>query len=172
MIRNGFVVGLCLVGVLASALWFGELDTSATRADASESRPLPIDLSVLKELPLLEEESTPPSKYKYFKTIHSKVTAYTPGDESCGVFSDGKTSIGQNAWKLSGVATAPDALPYGSWVYIPGIGYREVDDTGSAMRNAWNVKRDFHIDVRFDSVKDARKWGVKYLNVHVFIPEK
>jgi 3D (Asp-Asp-Asp) domain-containing protein len=121
--------------------------------------------NIQKEAPLGES-------FVYQKTIIAKVTGYTPGEESCGIYADGVTSIGKNAWSLWGVAADPTALPYGTLIYIPGVGYREVDDTGSAMRDAWRKDKKFHIDLRFDNVKEARQWGVRQLKVHVFMPEQ
>lgn len=110
--------------------------------------------------------------FNYEKTLLAKVTAYTPGEESCGIYSDGFTSTGQNAWQLKGVAADPKVLPYGTWLYIPGMGYRVVDDTGAAMRRAWSQKGEVHIDLRFGNVKNARRWGVRHLQVHVYFPKE
>ena len=109
-----------------------------------------------------------PAGYVYWKTIRAKVTAYDPSSVSCGKFADGKTSIGRNAWKLNGVATYPTAIPYGTYVVIPGVGGRTVDDTGSAMRNSWRRHRRFHIDLRVTYPYQARRWGVKNLDVKLY----
>lgn len=108
--------------------------------------------------------------FKYWKTVRSKVTAYTPGVESCGWSADGITSTGKNAWQIDGVAVDPTAIPYGSMVYIPEIGYREVDDTGREMRRSWKSDGLIHIDLRFAEVKTALKWGVRDLNVDIYLP--
>jgi len=123
-----------------------------------------------------EEETAPKAfhgkSYVYHKSLSAKVTGYTPGVESCGPFADGFTSTGANAWSPWGVAADPTHLPYGSLVFIPGVGYREVDDTGSAMRSAWREKKETHIDLRFQQVTTAKEWGVRHLTVHVFLPEE
>jgi 3D (Asp-Asp-Asp) domain-containing protein len=136
--------------------------------------------SIFEVLPhegeVAEEKTAPkvvPGKsYVYHKSLKAKVTGYTPGEESCGPFADGFTSTGVNAWATWGVAADPTHLPYGSLVFIPGIGYREVDDTGSAMRSAWREKKETHIDLRFQEVTTAKEWGVRHLTVHVFLPEE
>jgi 3D (Asp-Asp-Asp) domain-containing protein len=120
------------------------------------------------EQPKEDDVNIVPEKYEYDKTIWAKVTAYTPGEESCGKFADGFTSIGRNAWVINGVAAAPKVIPYGSWVHIPGVGYREVDDTGSAMRKSWTKDKIFHVDLRFQTVKQAREWGIRWLPVHIY----
>ena len=109
-----------------------------------------------------------PAGYVYWKTVRAKVTAYDPSRLSCGKFADGKTSIGRNAWKLDGVAAYPKAIPYGTWVVIPGAGGRTVDDTGSAMRASWRRYRRFQIDQRVTYPYQARRWGVKYMDVKLY----
>ena len=64
------------------------------------------------------------------------VTAYCPCGKCCGKYADGKTSIGRNARKILGVAADPNVLAYGTKLKIPGVGTREVDDTGGAMRQS------------------------------------
>jgi len=109
-----------------------------------------------------------PEGYAYWKTVRAKVTAYEPGKRSCGKYADGKTSIGQNAWVMDGVATDPKAIPYGSYVVIPGVGAKQVDDTGKAMRDSWQRHGRYHIDLRMPYHSQATRWGVKYLDVKVY----
>lgn len=105
--------------------------------------------------------------YVYWKTIRARVTAYDPSWRSCGKFADGKTSIGRNAWRTDGVATDPKAIPYGSIVHIPGIGFRTVDDTGSQMKKSWS-RGLYHIDVRMLYHHQARRWGNQYMDVKLY----
>jgi len=163
---------LCL-GLL---MWITETSSGLMPLRAANSEP--IKKVSFEDHPFfdVEAESIPEVKddgfkFKYEKTLISKVTGYTPGAESCGEFADGLTSIGHNAWSLDGVAADPSVLPYGTIVFIPGIGYREVDDTGSAMRDAWKKDKKIHIDLRFSNVSDALKWGVQQLPIHIFKPE-
>ncbi len=117
--------------------------------------------------PASSNDAVPPG-YVYWKTVRAKVTAYEPGRRSCGKFADGKTSLGQNAWKMDGVATDPKAIPYGCYVVIPGVGSKEVDDTGSGMRDSWQRYRRYHIDLRMPYYGQAKRWGVKHLDVKVY----
>ncbi len=99
-----------------------------------------------------------PAGYRYWGTITARVTAYEPSRISCGRFSDGKTSTLRSAWKLDGCAVDPKAIPYGTLVWVPGIGWRIADDTGIAMKRSWR-KGVYHIDVRLGSVSQCRRWG-------------
>lgn len=112
--------------------------------------------------------SIPTFPYRLKQVVVAKVTAYEPSEVSCGKSADGKTSIMRDAYELTGVAADPLALPYGTIVYIPAVGYRTVDDTGSAMKKSWRQKRQVHIDLRFLTVKEAMEWGVKYLEIGIY----
>lgn len=109
-----------------------------------------------------------PDGYEYWKTVVAKVTAYEPSSLSCGKYADGKTSLLDNAWKLDGCAVDPGAIPYRTLLYIPNVGFREADDTGSAMKKSWKRSGTYHIDLRMSYPHQARKWGVKWLAVHLF----
>jgi 3D (Asp-Asp-Asp) domain-containing protein len=108
-------------------------------------------------------------KQKEYIELYAKITAYTPGKESCGKHANGRTSINKNAWKMDGIAVDPKAIPYGTKVWIDGIGFKEADDTGGAMRQAWKKKRIVHIDVRMPTVWSAKQWGVQTKLIRVYL---
>lgn len=105
--------------------------------------------------------------------IKMKVTAYCLCEQCCGKWAlrqaQGKpwpTSIGDDARVYDGVAADPKLLPYRTRLKIPGIGIKEVDDTGGGMRQS--AKQGiYHIDARMSSHTEARKWGVQWLDVEV-----
>lgn len=101
------------------------------------------------------------------QVIRMKVTAYCLCSECCGKWSGGnKTSVGDKANVYDGVAADPKLLPYRTKLNIPSIGIKEVDDTGGGMRQS--AKQGiYHIDVRMSVHSEARKWGVKWLEVEV-----
>lgn len=109
-------------------------------------------------------------QYRYLRSVSAKVTGYTPGPESCAPFADGITSTGRNARITDGLAAAPDCLPYGTLIHLPNVGFRIVDDTGSAMRKAWDDNQETHLDLRFQDLKLAKNWGVQQKVVHIFTP--
>lgn len=102
------------------------------------------------------------------KLILMKVTAYDPYDKHCVGRWAGrrKTATGKNAEIFDGVAADPKLLAYGTKLFIPGIGERVVDDTGSAMRKAGN-RGLYHIDVRTRSHREAKRFGVQWKLVEV-----
>ena len=114
------------------------------------------------------EPAAPPG-FVYWKTVKARVTAYDPGGCCCERIPDGMTSTGDNAWLLDGAAVAPLAIPYRTRLWIPGAGWREADDTGSAMRQAWR-KGIHHVDLRMATHWQARQWGVQKLEVRLYRP--
>lgn len=102
-------------------------------------------------------------------TVMAKVTGYCPCEKCCGKYADGRTSWwgGESKGYASrpGAAVDPNAVPYGSWITIPGVPDPvQADDTGGAMRQS--AKNGvLHIDLRFQSHQEARKWGVQELPV-------
>jgi 3D (Asp-Asp-Asp) domain-containing protein len=94
------------------------------------------------------------------------VRAYCPCEDCCGPHANGRTAIGDNARICDGVAADFKIFPKRTQLRIPGIGVREVDDTGGALRQ--NAKRGIvHIDVRFPTHREALEWGVRKLDVTV-----
>lgn len=69
---------------------------------------------------------------------------------------------------MDGVAADPAVLPYRTLVWVPGIGWREVDDTGGAMKASWRRERTVHIDVRMPYFYQARRWGVRHLPIRLY----
>lgn len=97
------------------------------------------------------------------------VTAYCPCTLCCGPNAAGKTSTGKDAYRHEGVAADPTAIPYGTRLTIPTVGSRVVDDTGAAMRRSWRSQRIYHLDLRFKSHEEARRWGRKWLDVEILV---
>lgn len=113
------------------------------------------------------------------------VTAYDAGPESTGwkrkygcigpaVYAYGPlkgqrkqvgiTADGTKATKGT-IAADTRIYPFGTKMYVPGYGWGEVHDVGSAIKGN-------HIDVFFHSRKDALKWGKQYLDVIILKPRK
>ena len=113
------------------------------------------------------------------------VTAYDAGPESTGwkrkygcigpaVYAYGPlkgqrkqvgiTADGTKATKGT-IAADTNLYPFGTKMYVPGYGWGEVHDVGSAIKGN-------HIDVFFPRREDALEWGRKYLNVIVLKPRK
>ena len=93
-----------------------------------------------------------------------RITAYCPCEKCCGRFSDGITASGSPA--KGKLIAAPKSIPFHTWIDIPGYGYAEVLDRGSAIKGN-------RLDVFFDDTptktghQRALEWGIQYLEVKI-----
>ena len=79
----------------------------------------------------------------------------------CGT-SNGKTSTGNEALVGRTVAVDPNVIPYGSYVYIEGCGFRVADDCGGGVDGN-------HVDVLVDSHQEALSLGKDNSGVWILI---
>lgn len=89
------------------------------------------------------------------------VYAYGPNEgkrKEVGITSDGSKA------KKGTIAADITRYPYGTKMYVPGYGWGEVHDIGSAIKGE-------HIDLFFESEKDAKAWGKKNLDVIILLRE-
>ena len=84
------------------------------------------------------------------------ITAYCGCPECCGSWSGSPTASG--AWPTEGWTVACGSLPFGSVVYIEGLGTRCVEDRG--VYGDW-------IDVYFDDHNAADSFGMQSLEVYL-----
>ncbi|MFB5190449.1 3D domain-containing protein [Alicyclobacillus fastidiosus] len=103
-----------------------------------------------------------PTKATFLLTAYNldrRSTGKSPGEPGYGI-----TSTGTFAATGRTVAVDPHVIPYGSLLYIDGIGWRVAEDTGGAIRG-------HHIDVLVDSRQRALQFGVKHhCEVEVYTP--
>jgi len=99
-------------------------------------------------------------KYKYGCCLLPPVYAYGPQEgkrKKVGI-----TSSGVKA-KKGTIAADISRYPYGTKMYVPGYGWGEVQDVGSAIKGN-------HIDIFFPDIDDAKAWGRKYLDIKIIKP--
>lgn len=140
-------------------------DTSEAGASPSVAAPLSAPTSA----PISSSASASISETAALPTggrvLNCTLTAYTAGPESTGKNPGDPgydiTSTGLPAIQGITVAVDPTIIPYGTKLYIPGIGYRIAQDTGGAIIGD-------HIDVFYNDVQVARDFGVKQ-DVPVYI---
>ena len=85
------------------------------------------------------------------------ITAYCACPICTAPYSDGITASGAKVTEGRTVAAGP-SVPFGTALFIQGLGRREVEDRGGAIK-------DGHVDVYFDSHRDALNFGVRTLLV-------
>ncbi|NYE57114.1 3D domain-containing protein [Carboxydothermus ferrireducens] len=88
-----------------------------------------------------------------YRTAEFLVTAYThTGNKTCS-----------GTWpKYGTVAVDPEVVPLGTKLYIPGYGYGVAEDTGGKIKGN-------QLDVFFPNREDAVNWGVRRLEVRIFL---
>ena len=155
MHRKTRQIGLPLATVLCLALLMGGCGKSLHRSD--EKR---IERRMLVTGYDPGQKSTG-WKHKWGCFLLPPVYAYGPNEgkrKAVGVTSDGTKA------KMGVIAADINRYPYGTKMYVPGYGWGEVHDTGSA------IKGD-HIDLFFPTEKDARAWGRKNLDVIILLKQ-
>ena len=88
-----------------------------------------------------------------------KITYYCACKQCCGK-TNGITASGAKVQEGVTVAADTSKLPFGTNIYINGIGWRTVQDRGGAIKGN-------KIDIYMNSHAEALAWGVKYLPVQV-----
>ena len=88
-----------------------------------------------------------------------KITGYCACEICCPNTSDGITASGTKVDAQTTVA-ADKSIPFGTQIYIDGLGIKTVEDRGSAVNGN-------HIDVYFDSHEKAKQFGVQYLQIKI-----
>ena len=102
----------------------------------------------------------------HVRTIKARVTAYAPFDNQSGICNDGNPSITSTGQKPGPaiVAVDPAKISYGTKLKIEGFERTFVaGDTGSALRRYSGIA----IDVFFETYREARRFGVRYLEVEI-----
>jgi len=87
--------------------------------------------------------------------IDMNASAYTPYDEGC----NGITATGVKA-RYGIAAVDTNVIPFGTQLYIPGYGFAVAADRGGAIKGN-------KIDLCYESLSDALKFGRKNLTVYV-----
>lgn len=89
--------------------------------------------------------------------------AYCPCEKCCGQWSGGPTASGVMPEEGRTVAADWDVLPAGTEIYIDGVGWRTVEDTGSGINGN-------KLDLYMDSHQAALEWGVQEVEVFTATP--
>ncbi len=104
-------------------------------------------------------------KYNELKSFEIKTyeaTGYAPLDPNAveGMCYSGNPSItasGRTVQPGITIAAGPD-IPFGTWIWIEGYGWRRVDDRGSRIKND-------KIDIAFATRKEAFEFGRRQITV-------
>ena len=93
-----------------------------------------------------------------------KITAYCACQHCCGPGAKGITASGK---KVQTGMVACNWLPFGTKVNIKGMGVYVVEDRGAKSLFGSKTNKIKHIDIYFKSHQEAKRFGVKYLEVTI-----
>jgi len=95
------------------------------------------------------QEDDPLDAFTYMGTWHTTAYAYTGSACANGNFPE------------AGYTIACNSLPFGTEVYISGVGFRTVEDRGPTyLGDAW-------LDIYMGDVSQCIQWGEQYRDVYV-----
>jgi 3D (Asp-Asp-Asp) domain-containing protein len=132
----------------------GRLMLLATTTKADVTRPGTLPQSETK---IAKEPS------EQWQTVRMRVTGYCACRKCCGRFADGITACGHKIRRGDAFVAADRKYSFGTEMIVPGYNNDKpikVLDRGGAIRGD-------KLDVFFHSHKEAKKWGVKYIDVLV-----
>ncbi len=134
-------------------------------------RPTAPTTTLTPTAPFIEQAETLPVMFngkavRPVKTIRMRVTGYCSCSRCCGRHADGKTASGYPVWINGGKLVAADTnlLPFGTLVSIPGY----AGDKPVPVLDRGGKIKGYRLDLYFPSHKQARQWGIRYLDVMVW----
>ena len=145
--------------VSAIGLYLGALRLTATEREMQQCRDTAIHSSMAlaalarSQQNILTATEKAPSVGTKSWGRRFTVTKYLPRDPAYGKFNTGYTST---LWKADPksriVAVDPKLIPYGSWVWVEGLGWYRAQDCGSAIKG-------FRLDLLTATERDAMTFG-------------
>jgi len=145
--------------VSAIGLYLGALRLTATERDVQQCRDTAMHSSMAlaalarSQQNILTATEQAPSVGTKSWGRRFTVTKYLPRDPAYGKFNTGYTST---LWKADPkariVAVDPKLIPYGSWVWIEGLGWYRAQDCGAAIKG-------FRLDLLTATQRDAMAFG-------------
>ncbi|MEM1446198.1 MAG: 3D domain-containing protein [Planctomycetota bacterium] len=100
------------------------------------------------------------------KILTMKTTAYSPDEQSCGIWADGQTASGKSVWTNAGKLVAADTsvLPFNTLVSIPGYD----DGNPVPVLDRGGAIKDHRLDLLYPTHEIALQWGVQDHDVIVW----
>lgn len=175
-LRKGDRVWLLIIGALAISLfWIMVMPRPKPIYIMSEpeTKLVYVEVEVPQEVEVIKEIELVPSTEFMSYIGDFKVTAYCPCELCCGEWANSRPVINyqvvvntaSGAFAKEGVTVAvdPSVIPYGTKIYIEGVGIRVAQDCGGAIKgNRLDVYYDDHNEALNSSLndRDRKVWIV------------
>jgi len=148
MLKTAFTTIFLMVALFAASI-----DFTVEQQQPVETIAMSVETTELEPEPILARESPEVDLETW------AITAYCSCDICCPGTSDNLTA--NMSTPLEGVTIAADpSIPFGTRIWIEGLGERTVMDRGSAITGN-------HIDVYFADHDTAKNFGVQELKVRI-----
>lgn len=144
--------------VLGLSVCAGALLGAGTAYSITE--PVQPDKATFRPVVVREEKAVEPEAPELVSLGKFTVYAYCPCEKCCGQWSGGPTASGVMPEEGRTVAADWDVLPAGTEIYIDGVGWRTVEDTGGGISG--NT-----LDLYMKDHQAALEWGVQEVEVFV-----
>jgi len=145
-----------MVPVIITSILFGALSIGGLWYISNEGKNRQCAL-VVNHLLTPQQRQLLPFLSENTKVIHAEVTAYdaqSPRSINLPKWRDGRTSLNRPAVPGKTVAVDPAVIPYDSLVFIPDVGWRVAEDTGSKIKGN-------KIDLLMPNERKALQFGRK-----------
>ncbi len=148
---------ICAISILLALSLI--LGLSKPKATLLSTKITQINTAVATNPPQMEPE------IPLWHAVQMRVTAYCPCEKCCGQYADGITTSGHKIQPNETFVAADKRYPFGTEMIVPGYNNNnpvKVLDRGGAIK-------DNRLDIFFPTHQEALNWGVKYLDVKIFI---
>lgn len=189
-LKRGATYGFALVAILFFSLLVWLLTPETTQAERSvvylrntlEPTPVATELqtsqvmsepvvSVDPDQYLIDQLKVDDSQRTYdaledkesWHVVRMRVTGYCACSRCCGKFSDGRTASNHRIRRGDVFVAADKRYRFGTEMMIPGYNSGKT----VSVQDRGRVIKGNRLDLYFDTHQQAKKWGVKYLNVMV-----
>lgn len=147
---------LVTLAIIISILWCGMLFGVEDKEESSEQI---IDTEIQKSIEYLVHLDKAQELTRVERSEVYLLTAYCPCIECSEGYGD-MTATGKRAVEGRTIAVDPKIIPYGTELYIDGVGYRVAEDCGGYVNGK-------HIDIYFDCHSKVDAFGKKYAEVEI-----
>jgi 3D (Asp-Asp-Asp) domain-containing protein len=169
---TGTLCNSLLVGCVLGAAWplvQPQNQTEPIPAPVSTfSPPAPVTLPIAPQIAQKQPEA--PVQEPQTRIIRAKVTACSPNDPRDRAY---YRKHGYKGAKSNAIAADYRVLPKGTYLYVPGYSDRfvPVDSPGGSIIRRSTAKGIVQFDVKFQSFRQAKQWGSRWLDIEVLDKE-